>query len=70
MTATNNNAVRDTDRANRIRAVADRLAVSPRQVWRLIEDGKLRADRLGPRCTRIFDSEIERFIAEQRGQAA
>jgi excisionase family DNA binding protein len=54
------------DRANRIRQVAEIFNTSERHIWRLIADGKLRADRLGPRCVRIFDSEIIRFRASLR----
>jgi excisionase family DNA binding protein len=54
------------DRANRIRQVAELFNTSERHIWRLIADGKLRADRLGPRCVRIFDSEIARYRASLR----
>ena len=49
------------DRANRIRDVADRFGTSERHIWRLIKAGLLKAESLGPRCTRIFDSEIARY---------
>jgi excisionase family DNA binding protein len=51
------------DRANKIRQVADRCQTSERQVWRWIAEGKLKAVRLGPRCIRVWDSEIDRFRA-------
>ena len=50
------------DRANRVRQVADRFNTSERHIWRLIESGELRAQKLGARCTRIFDSEVERYL--------
>jgi predicted DNA-binding transcriptional regulator AlpA len=58
------------DRARRIRGVAERLDISERQAWRLVKDGKIKASKLGPRCTRVFDSEIERYIAAQLATAA
>jgi len=51
------------DRANRVRQVAEILNTSERQVWRLIADGKLKAERFAPRCVRVWDSEITRFRA-------
>ena len=55
--------IEQRDRANRIRQVAEILNTSERQVWRLIADGKMQAERFGPRCVRIGDSEIARFRA-------
>ena len=40
---------------------AGRLAISPRQVYRLIEQGEVKAFRVG-RAVRIPSSEVERFI--------
>ena len=54
------------DRANKVRQVADIFGTSERHIWRLIADRKLKADRLGPRCVRIFDSEITRYRASLR----
>jgi excisionase family DNA binding protein len=51
------------DRANRVREVARILDTSERQIWRLIEQGRIRAERHGPRTVRIWDSEIARFRA-------
>ena len=44
------------DRANRVRDVADIFGTSERHVWRLIKSGQLKAERLGARCVRVFDS--------------
>jgi excisionase family DNA binding protein len=55
--------IEQRDRANRIRQVAEILNTSERQVWRLIADGRMKAERFGPRCVRIWDSEIARFRA-------
>lgn len=66
MTVTLEAEIARPDRANRIRQVAELFNTSERHIWRLIADGKLRADRLGPRCVRIFDSEIARYRASLR----
>lgn len=44
-----------------IPAYAGRLAISPRQVYRLIEQGEVRAYRIG-RAVRIPTTEVERYI--------
>lgn len=49
------------DQANTVRDVAGILRTSERHVWRLLKSGDLKAKRLGKRCVRIFDSEIERY---------
>lgn len=49
------------DRLHRVPEVAERLALSQRQVWSLIERGALRAVRIG-RCTRIRESELLRLL--------
>lgn len=46
----------------RVSAVAKRLDVTPRYVWRLIAERKLAAVKLGPRCTRVALSEVTRFL--------
>jgi len=56
-------AVRQVDRANSVRDVAGLFQTSERTIWRLIKAGGLKAERLGPRCVRIFDSEIARYRA-------
>ena len=66
MTVTLEAEIARPDRANRIRQVAELFNTSERHICRLIADGKLRADRLGPRCVRIFDSEIARYRASLR----
>ena len=58
---------RDIDHANSVRDVARILDVSDRTVWRWVRAGELKAERLSPRCLRIFDSEIARFRANARG---
>jgi len=57
------------DRAHRVRDVADIFGTSERHVWRLIKSGQLKAERLGARCVRVFDSEIARY-RESLGRAA
>jgi excisionase family DNA binding protein len=57
------------DRANRVRDVADIFGTSERHVWRLIKSGQLKAERLGVRCVRIFDSEIARYRESLRAAA-
>lgn len=42
-------------------AYAGRLAISPRQVYRLIEQGEVKAYRIG-RAVRIPSTEVERYI--------
>lgn len=51
------------DKANKIRQVADIFQTSERQIWRWIAEGKIKAERHGPRCVRIWDSEIARVRA-------
>ena len=58
------------DRANRVRDVADIFGTSERHVWRLIKSGQLKAERLGARCVRVFDSEIARYRESLRSHAA
>jgi PAS domain S-box-containing protein/excisionase family DNA binding protein len=41
------------------------LGVSRMSVWRWIRSGRLTAARLGPRTTRIWREDLERFLAEQ-----
>ena len=48
-----------------VRQVADRLAVHPETIRRLIHDGRLEAVRVG-RVLRVHGSELERFLARQR----
>jgi len=57
------------DRANRVRDVADIFGTSERHVWRLIKSGQLKAERLGVRCVRVFDSEIARYRESLRAAA-
>lgn len=58
------------DRANRVREVAEIFGTSERHIWRLIRSGALRAERLGARCVRVFDSEIERYRTSLKRSAA
>jgi excisionase family DNA binding protein len=54
---------RPLDRARKVREVAEVFGTSERHIRRLIKGGQLRAERLGVRCVRVFDSEIERYRA-------
>ena len=58
------------DHANSVRDVAGIFGTSERHIWRLIKRGDLKAERLGPRCIRVFDSEIVRYRACLKEQAA
>jgi excisionase family DNA binding protein len=49
-----------------VRVAAQRFAVSPWTVRSYIRSGKLRAIRIG-RLVRIEEQEIQRFIAQLRG---
>jgi excisionase family DNA binding protein len=44
--------------------VAELLNVSRDSVLKLIDDGKLRATKLGPKTFRIFKSSVDTLIAE------
>ena len=61
--------VRDRGRAHRYREAALILNVSERHIIRLVRSGKLKADRLGARVVRIFDDELDRFVASARNGA-
>jgi excisionase family DNA binding protein len=58
--------VRDRGRAHRYREAAQVLNCSERHIIRLVRSGKLKADRLGARVVRIFDDELDRFVANAR----
>jgi excisionase family DNA binding protein len=49
------------DRSRTVKHASRVIGVSDRQVWRYIQEGKLRAERYSARVIRIRDSEIERF---------
>jgi excisionase family DNA binding protein len=48
-----------------IKQVADRLAVSPRTVHRLIAQGALPVHRIG-RAVRVSEDDLARFLAARR----
>lgn len=52
---------RNVDAAYRVRDVAKIFDTSERHIWRLIKRGDLKAERLGLRCIRVFESEIARY---------
>jgi excisionase family DNA binding protein len=52
----------------KVREVAARLGVSRQTVSKYIRDGQLKAQELGPRSTRIAESEIDRFLAEMESK--
>jgi len=52
-----------------VQQVADRLAISEREVYRMISTGELASFKLG-RKRRVELAELARFIAEQRGAGA
>ena len=47
-----------------VKMAARRLSVTPKRVYRLIQDGKLDCLRAGPRCMRVTTASLERFIEE------
>ena len=47
-----------TPTCHRATDVAERLNCSIRQVWRLIESGRLKTVKLGPRATRVTDESL------------
>lgn len=49
-----------------IRQVAERLQVSTKTISRRIEDGSLSAIRLGSKTIRIEESELKRYVDENR----
>ncbi|MGQ0570101.1 MAG: helix-turn-helix domain-containing protein [Armatimonadota bacterium] len=49
---------------------ARRLRVSPATIWRLIDGGRLRAYRVGPRGIRIKPADLEALIEPARKEAA
>lgn len=70
MHGTTNNATHDVGRlAHRLQEVADRLAVSKRTVYRLIERGELSAVTVGADL-RILESDLVAYIERLKGGAA
>jgi predicted DNA-binding transcriptional regulator AlpA len=61
---------RALDRARKVPEVAEIFGTSARHIWRLIKAGELKAERLSPRCVRVFDSEIVRYRDSLRSNAA
>lgn len=55
------------DRLLTAQQVAERLSVSPRMVWALAAEGRLRRVKLGPRCTRFPLSAVNELISQQQG---
>ncbi len=56
----------DTGHLLTVPQVADRLKVSPRKVWGLIEHGDLLVVRIG-RCTRVAVEDLAKFVNGRRG---
>lgn len=52
-----------TDKLLTMREAAARLNISARTVWAMIQDGRLRAIRIG-RAVRIAPAELERYILD------
>ena len=46
-----------------VQSVADELGVSDVHVYKLINEGKLKAYRPSPRTTRIYQEDLDAFIA-------
>lgn len=53
----------------RVRDFAQLVNLSERSVWTAISAGRIATVRLGPRATRIEQSELARFIAEAKRSA-
>jgi excisionase family DNA binding protein len=49
-----------------VRQVAETLAVSVRQVWKLVSLGELPVIRVG-RCTRFDQRDVQAWIEQQKG---
>ncbi|QOF77567.1 excisionase family DNA-binding protein [Variovorax sp. 38R] len=49
-----------------LRQLAARLNISLGTARKLVDDGHLTAIRVGTRCVRISDTEIESFLAKQK----
>lgn len=60
---------RRTEKLNRVREVADRLATTDDTVYKLINNGSLRAVKVG-RNWRIPDSAVDAFIASGGARTA
>ena len=58
---------RSRGRAHRYQTVAKILDVSVRHVIREVERGKLKVTFIGPRQPRIFDDELDRYVAAGAG---
>ncbi len=56
----------DTGRLLTVPHVADRLQVSTRKVWGLIQSGDLKTVRID-RCTRVAIGDLLKFINGRRG---
>ncbi len=54
------------DKLFNVEETAKILRVSPRQVWRYIESGKLKVIRLSPRILRFTEKNIEDFIKKHK----
>lgn len=53
-----------------LRQLAARLNISLGTARKLVDDGHLTAVRVGTRCVRISDAEIESFLAGQKAAAS
>ncbi|MGH8191184.1 MAG: helix-turn-helix transcriptional regulator [Rhodanobacteraceae bacterium] len=54
-----------------VRMVADRLAVSPRQVWRMSTTGQFpQPITIGLRCKRWRAGEVEQFLSDLRPESS
>ena len=56
-------------RAHKYREVAEILNVSYQHIPRLVRAGKLKATYVGPHAPRIFDNDLDAFIAAQGGES-
>jgi excisionase family DNA binding protein len=50
----------------KIPEVATRLGVHPRTIDRWISQGRLATFQIGPRCRRILETDLERFLESAR----
>lgn len=50
--------------------VAERLGLSVKHVRRLMQDGELKATRLGPRAVRVSEPDLAAFVASRQHKGA
>lgn len=54
------------DKLITVKEVAERLAVSSRTVYRLIESGDLPSIQVGPKSRRVSEADLEAFLVKAK----